>query len=93
MRIELDKKNLQCMNTIYDTFARHKSGGVYDGLGQQISNFLHMRNHYPVQKYRTRIAVMHYKFFSQGKKILITNFISHADDICNAFLRVRYFCN
>ncbi len=35
---------------------------------------------------------MHYKSFSEGQSAY-TNFISHAEEICNALIRLRYFCN
>ncbi len=48
-----------------------------------------------MQKHRTRInAGLALQIFFT-RQISITNFISHADKICNAFIRVRirYFCS
>ncbi len=48
---------------------------------------------YPVQKYRIRINARLALQIFLLRQIRITNFTSHAEEICIAFIRVRYFCN
>ncbi len=46
----------------------------------------------PIQCKSTRIAIVHIQTLFLTS-IRITNFISHAEEICIAFIRVRYFCS